>query len=112
MSELDVVRSRGRTHSRRGTPLREIVRKKRLRFRGVPAPFAFNIDTLPDSTFLTETEVAAILRRSTPCLQNWRRYPDHPLRWRRVAGRILYDLKTVREFLKGDADKRKVGTGK
>jgi hypothetical protein len=107
MSELDVVRPDRRTHSRRGTPLREIARKKRRRDRSVPPPFPFDIGTLPDSTLLAEAEVSAIIRRTPPCLQNWRKYPDHPLRWRRVGGRILYELGSVREFLKGDANDRR-----
>jgi hypothetical protein len=94
-------------------PLRDILRQgTRPRFRGVPPPFPFDIDALPDSTLLNETEVAAIIRRSKSCVENWRKYPDHPLQWQRAAGRVLYRLGSVREFLKDDADKQKVGTEK
>jgi hypothetical protein len=33
MSEINIAPPRGRTHSRSGLPLREIVRKKRVRYR-------------------------------------------------------------------------------
>jgi hypothetical protein len=84
------------------TPLPEIIRKKpRKRFRGVPLPLTFDIDALPDSTLLTETEVAAILRRSKSALEGWRKDPDHPLKWQRVLGRITYGLGYVRAVQKG-----------
>jgi hypothetical protein len=36
-------------------------------------------------------------------LKLWRKNPRHPLRWRRVRGRrVLYELSSIREFLKGD----------
>jgi hypothetical protein len=42
-----------------------IVRKKpRQRFRGTPPPLTFDIEELPDSTKLTETEAAAVIRRN------------------------------------------------
>jgi hypothetical protein len=83
--------------------LHKIVRKKpRRRFRGMPPPLTFDIDALPDSTRLTETETAAAIRRPKSALENWRRDPDHPLRWRRVGGRVLYELPSIREFLKGE----------
>jgi|SRR5215469_3226620 len=75
----------------------------RKRFRGVPPPLPFDINALPASTRFTETETAAVIRRAKSCLENWRKYPDHPLRWRRVSGRILYELSSIREFLKGEA---------
>jgi hypothetical protein len=109
MPELDVVgrapHKRGRKvlHSKSGKPLAEIERKKkRERFRGVPPPPTFDIDTLAPGTFLTETEVAALLRRSTACLENWRLMDtEHPLRWQKIAGRILYQVRAVRAFLEG-----------
>jgi hypothetical protein len=105
MSNIEIA------HGRSRRPLQSISRKKpRARFRGTPPPLTFDIDALPGSTLLTEAELAAILRRSKSCLENWRNYPDHPLRWRRVAGRILYELGSAREFLKGDPDKRKPRT--
>ena len=102
MSDLDVARPRaqGRSYSR----LQKIFRKKpRKRFRGIPPPLIFDLDVLPDSTLLTETEVAAALRRAKSTLENWRKQPDHPLRWRRVAGRIVYELPPVRVLMKGAA---------
>jgi hypothetical protein len=82
--------------------LHKIVRKKpRRRFRGMPPPLTFDIDALPDSTRLTETETAAAIRRPKSALGNWRTLPDHPLKWRRVGGRVLYELPSIREFLKG-----------
>jgi hypothetical protein len=82
--------------------LHEIVRKKRRqRFRGIPPPLTFDLDVLPDSTVLTETEAAAALRRSKSALEGWRKLPDHPLKWRYVAGRVIYELSSIRELLKG-----------
>jgi hypothetical protein len=78
-----------------------IDRKTPRRFRGVPPPLPFDIDALPDSTLLTSNETGAFARVSTSALDSWRRFPDHPLRWRLVGGRILYELGSLREFLKG-----------
>jgi hypothetical protein len=66
-------------------------------------PLPFDIQWLPDSTFLTDTETAAAIRRSKACLENWRKYADHPLKWRRVNGRVLYEITSIRALLKGDA---------
>jgi hypothetical protein len=98
------LKERGLTPSRRSRKdLRVIVRKKpRQRFRGVPPPLTFDIDTLPEGTFLTETETAAALRRSKSTLEGWRQRPDHPLKWRRVAGRVIYELPSIRALLKGE----------
>jgi hypothetical protein len=97
------LKERGLTPSRRSRKdLRSIVHKKpRQRFRGVPPLLAVDLDKLPDSTLLTETEAAAILRRSKSALENWRKDPDHPLQWRRVLGRILYVLGSVRAVQRG-----------
>jgi hypothetical protein len=101
MTDVDVARERA--HGRSRQPFQKIVRKKpRKRFRGMPPPLTFDIDALPNSTRLTETETAAAIRRSKSALENWRTNPDHPLRWRRVGGRILYELPPIREFLKGE----------
>jgi hypothetical protein len=117
MSDLDVVNHapRGRLqeprkpgrkvlHTKSGKPLEEIERKKkRRRFRGVPEPLAIDIDALPDSARLNQKETAAILRRAEATLENWRlMHPDHPLKWTRVAGRILYEVGTIRTLLKGE----------
>jgi hypothetical protein len=68
----------------------------------MPPPLMFDLNELPESTLLTETEAAAACRRSKSTLEAWRKQPDHPLRWRRVGGRVLYEVVPVRVFLKGD----------
>lgn len=104
MSDLDVAR--GRAHGRSRPLFRKILRKKpRKRFRGTPPPLTFDIDTLPDSTLLNETETAAAFRRAKSTLEVWRKRADHPLKWRRVGGRVLYELSSIRAFLKGGAGK-------
>jgi hypothetical protein len=110
---IEPKRAPGRRPRPLSTDLSKLVRKKpRKRFRSVPPPFPFDIDTLPNSTRVTSIEAAAIIRRPVTALETWRRIPNHPLRWRRVGGRILYDLGSIREFLKGDANKQKVGAEK
>jgi hypothetical protein len=102
VSNIDIAP--GRAHSRSRQPLQRIARKKpRKRFRGTPPPLTFDIEGLPDSTFLTETETAAALRRSKACLESWRKHADHLLQWRRVNGRVLYKITSIRALLKGDA---------
>jgi hypothetical protein len=101
MSDLDVAqpRAQARSYAR----LLEISRKKpRTRFRGTPPPLTFDLDDLPDSAFLNESETAAAVRRAKSTLEVWRKQPAHPLKWRRVAGRILYELVSIRIFLKGE----------
>jgi hypothetical protein len=71
------------------------------KFRGTPPPSTIDLSQLPNTTMLTEHEVAAILRRSKSVLEYWRKVKSHPLKWHRVAGRILYELPSVRELLKG-----------
>jgi hypothetical protein len=100
MSDLEIAR--GRVHGRSCSPLQKIFRKKpRKRFRGTPPPLTFDLDALPANTLLTETKAAAACRRAKSTLEIWRKQPDHPLRWRRVAGRVLYELSSIRAFLKG-----------
>jgi hypothetical protein len=100
MSDADIAF--GRTHGRSHPSLQRIVRKKpRKRFRGVPAPLTFDLDALPDNALLSQTEVAAACRRPLSAVEAWRKQPDHPLRWRRVAGRRLCELWSLRAFLKG-----------
>ena len=102
MPEVDVTPARLRRRPR--PPIGKLVRTKPppKRFRGVPPPLTFDLDALPASTLLTESETAAACRRSRSALENWRlQQPDHPLRWRRVGGRILYELASIRAFLKG-----------
>jgi len=97
---LDLDTKCGRALSRQ--PFQKIFRKNpRKRFRGVPPPLRFDLDELPDNTLLNETETAAACRRAKSTLEVWRKQLDHPLRWRRVAGRVLYELGSIRAFLKG-----------
>jgi hypothetical protein len=69
--------------------------------RGMPPPATFDIDALPGSSNLTALETAAIIRRTPGALEQWRRDPNHPLKWRYVDGRPLYRVDTVREYLAG-----------
>jgi hypothetical protein len=111
MADLDSARGRSRLLSSTASvaqeparPFLNIQRKKPRpkRFRGMPPPLMFDLDALPASTLLTETETAAALRRSKSVLEVWRKQqPDHPLRWRRVGGRVLYELPSIRAFRKG-----------
>ncbi|WP_082905936.1 MULTISPECIES: hypothetical protein [Bradyrhizobium] len=73
--------------------------KRRRKNRGVPPPATFDIDTLPGSTNLTALEAAAVIRRTPGALEQWRRDPNHPLKWRYVAGRPLYRVDAVRDYL-------------
>ena len=101
MSNVDIAS--GRTRSRPRPSLKKILRKKpRQRFRGTPPPPSFDLDALAPSTLLTEAEVAAACRRSRACIENWRKQPDHPLRWRKISGRILYEVQSLRDFLAGE----------
>jgi hypothetical protein len=100
MSDLDIARGRAQGRSR--PPFESFVRKKpRDRFRGTPPPLTFDLDALPVSTLLNESETAAACRRSKSTLTVWRKRADHPLKWRRVGGRVLYELSSIRGFLKG-----------
>jgi hypothetical protein len=99
MSDLDIAR--GRALARSFPPLQIVRRKPRKRFRGIPPPLTFDLDALPASTLLSETEAAAALRRAKSTLEVWRKQPDHPLRWRRVAGRVMYELPSIRALQKG-----------
>jgi len=75
--------------------------KRPRKNRGVPPPATFDIDTLPGSSNLTVLEAAAIIRRTPGALEQWRRDPNHPLKWRYVDGRPLYRVDTVRDYLAG-----------
>jgi hypothetical protein len=94
-------RPQGEANGPRGPPEFNFRKSPKKRFRGMPPPSTIDLSKLPDTTFLTEHEVAAILRRSKAVLEYWRKVHDHPLKWRRVAGRILYELPSIREMLKG-----------
>lgn len=73
--------------------------KRRRKNRGVPPPAPFDIDTLPGSSNLTALEVAAVIRRTPGALEQWRRDPNHALKWRYVDGRPLYRVDAVRDYL-------------
>ncbi|WP_316232338.1 hypothetical protein [Bradyrhizobium sp. SZCCHNR1051] len=73
--------------------------KRGRKKRGVPPPATFDIDTLPGSSNLTVLEAAAIIRRTPSALEQWRRDPNHPLKWRYVDGRPLYRVDAVRDYL-------------
>ncbi|RZN03938.1 hypothetical protein CWO91_31435 [Bradyrhizobium genosp. SA-3] len=73
--------------------------KRRRKNRGMPPPATFDIDTLPSSSNLTALEAAAIIRRTPGALEQWRRDPNHPLKWRYVDGRPLYRVDAVRDYL-------------
>ena len=75
--------------------------KRRRNNRGMPPPATFDIDTLPGSSNLTVLEAAAIIRRTPGALEQWRRDPKHPLKWRYVDGRPLYRVDAVRDYLAG-----------
>jgi hypothetical protein len=75
--------------------------KRRRSNRGVPPPATFDIDTLPGSSNLTVLEAAAVIRRTPGALEQWRRDPNHPLKWRYVDGRPLYRVDAVRDYLAG-----------
>ncbi|MBM7485195.1 hypothetical protein ACVWWI_001480 [Bradyrhizobium sp. USDA 3686] len=75
--------------------------KRRRRNRGVPPPATFDIDALPASSNLTALETAAVIRRTPGALEQWRRDPNHPLKWRYVDGRPLYRVDAVRDYLAG-----------
>jgi hypothetical protein len=75
--------------------------KRPRKNRGVPPPATFDIDTLPSSSNLTPLETAAVIRRTPGALEQWRRDPNHPLKWRYVDGRPLYRVDAVREYLAG-----------
>jgi hypothetical protein len=73
--------------------------KRRRKNRGMPPPATFDIDTLPDSSNLTALEAAAVIRRTPGALEQWRRDPNHPLKWRYVDGRPLYRVDALRDYL-------------
>src|SRR5437879_10567893 len=73
--------------------------KRRRKNRGMPPPAMFDIDTLPSSSNLTALEAAAVIRRTPGALEQWRRDPNHPLKWRYVDGRPLYGVDAVRDYL-------------
>ena len=73
--------------------------KRQRKNRGMPPPATFDIDTLPGSSNLTALETAAVIRRTPGALEQWRRDPNHPLKWRYVDCRPLYRVDAVRDYL-------------
>ena len=73
--------------------------KRPRKNRGVPPPATFDVDTLPGSSNLTVLEAAAVIRRTPGALEQWRRDPNHALKWRYVDGRPLYRVDAVRDYL-------------
>ena len=73
--------------------------KRHRKNRGMPPPATFDIDTLPGSSNLTALEAAAVIRRTPGALEQWRRDPNHSLKWRYVDGRPLYRVDAVRDYL-------------
>lgn len=78
-----------------------IVRKAPRRRKVIPPPLTFDLDALPANSLLNATETAAACRRTKATIELWRRDPHHPLKWRKVGDRILYELASIRAFLKG-----------
>ncbi|MDE5446277.1 hypothetical protein FXV83_26305 [Bradyrhizobium hipponense] len=72
--------------------------KRRRKNRGMPPPATLDINTLPGSSNLTALEAAAVIRRTPGALEQWRRDPNHALKWRYVDGRPLYPVDAVREY--------------
>ena len=77
------------------------VAKRHRKNRGMPPPATFDIEKLPGSSNLTALEAAAVIRRTPGALEQWRRDPNHPLKWRYVDGRPLYRVDAVRDYLAG-----------
>ena len=72
----------------------------RKKYRDTPPPLTFDIWQLPASGVLSAREVAAVLRCNLARLEHWRLHqPDHPLKWRRVGGRPVYEVGSLREFI-------------
>ncbi|MET4607738.1 surfactin synthase thioesterase subunit [Bradyrhizobium sp. JR4.1] len=40
-----------------------------------------------------------VIRRTPGALEQWRRHPNHPLKWRHVDGRPIYPIDAVRDHL-------------
>ncbi len=83
--------------------MRKLTRAERARRRKekrkMPPPATFDIDALPGNANLTVRETCAVVRRTPGALEQWRRDPNHPLKWERVDGRPLYRVAAVRMYL-------------
>jgi hypothetical protein len=76
-------------------------------FRGTPPPASFSLQDLPDDAQLTEGEVASVGRWSISTVASWRRQPDHPLQWERVAGKFIrYRAGKLKAFMAMPAKRR------
>jgi hypothetical protein len=96
-NEMTPVEASGSINNQKMPPAMKRHRKN----RGMPPPATFDIDTLPGGSNLTALEAAAVIRRTPGALEQWRRDPSHPLKWRYVDGRPLYRVDAVREYLAG-----------
>jgi hypothetical protein len=72
---------------------------KRKRRTGTPPPPTFDFDALAGGAWLSNDEVAAVLRVSITTPVDWRQQPDHPLKWQRVNGKPLYRVDDLRAFI-------------
>lgn len=71
-------------------------------FRGLPPPATFDFEALPDTSWLTESETAAVLRVAISTLAAWRQRPNPPLKCAKLRDRqIRYQVKEIRRFLAG-----------
>ena len=75
------------------------VENKRRRFRGIPPPADFDLDTLPPTALLSPREVAAILRVAIGTVDSWRTRPNHPLRFIWLQGHVRYTAKDLRAYI-------------
>jgi len=74
--------------------------------RRVPPPATFDFYALPDSTLLSEREIAALLRVAVSTVQTWRQR-GHPLPWVHIGqGRVRYRAGDLREFLASGRPRR------
>ncbi|MET4117922.1 hypothetical protein ABIB85_004394 [Bradyrhizobium sp. JR1.5] len=64
----------------------------------MPPSATLDINTLPGSSNLTALEAAAVIRRTPGALEQWRRDPNHVLKWRYVGCRPLYPVDAVRDY--------------
>jgi len=59
----------------------------------------------PLHQYLTRVEAAAYLRRSVPTLKRWAAHGLGPP-WRKIGGRVLYPLPSLRRFASGENPER------
>jgi hypothetical protein len=75
-------------------------KRHRDRNYGVPLPCKFDIDKLPDSAWLTNTDVAAVLRRARGTVEGWRQRPDGgPIPFEYLDNKPVYRAHAVRAFI-------------